>query len=62
METIWDDISRDNKKLKSLAWHEDVLKDREAAVKSGKAKFSDWEEAKIRIKRNVSTFNQPLAP
>ena len=31
METLWADLSRDEKKLKSPAWHETVLKDREEA-------------------------------
>jgi hypothetical protein len=38
----------------SPAWHEDVLKEREEALASGESKFSDWEEAKKRIRKNVS--------
>ncbi len=54
LETLWDDLVRDKKIYKSPSWHEDVLKDREEALQAGKVKFSDWEEAKERIKRNVS--------
>ncbi len=54
METIWDELTRDDKKLESPNWHEEVLRDREAAMKTGKASVSDWEEAKTRIRRNVS--------
>ncbi|MCP4265353.1 MAG: addiction module protein [Candidatus Brocadiaceae bacterium] len=54
MESIWDDITQDESTLKSPSWHETVLKDREDALASGKAKVSDWDKAKERIRRNVS--------
>ena len=54
MEALWADLSRDERKLKSPAWHETVLKDREEAFMAGKATVSDWEQAKKRIKKKVS--------
>ncbi len=36
METLWADLTRDEKKLKSPGWHETVLKDREEAYAAGK--------------------------
>jgi len=54
MEALWADLSRDEKKLKSPAWHETVLKDREEAFMAGKVSVSDWEQAKRRIKKKVS--------
>lgn len=54
MEALWADLSRDEKKLKSPAWHETVLKDREEAFMAGKVAVSDWEQAKRRIKKKVS--------
>ncbi|HSB30394.1 MAG TPA: addiction module protein [Candidatus Sulfobium mesophilum] len=54
MEALWADLSRDEKKLKSPAWHENVIKDREQAFTSGKVTVSDWEQAKRRIKKKVS--------
>jgi len=54
MELIWDDLSRDAENFKSPDWHEAVLKDREKAFNEGNISVSDWEEAKKRIKRNVS--------
>ena len=54
MEALWADLSRDEKKLKSPAWHETVLKDREEAFAAGKVTVSDWEQAKKRIKKKVS--------
>ena len=54
MEALWADLTRDEKKLKSPAWHETILKDREEAFVAGKVTVSDWEQAKRRIKKKVS--------
>ncbi len=54
METLWADLTRDEKTLKSPAWHEAVLKDREEALTAGKVSVSDWEQAKKRIQKKVS--------
>jgi putative addiction module component (TIGR02574 family) len=54
MEALWADLTRDEKKLESPAWHQTVLKDREEAFAAGKATVSDWEQAKKRIKKKVS--------
>jgi putative addiction module component (TIGR02574 family) len=54
MEALWADLSRDEKKLKSPAWHEAVLKDREEAYEAGKVALSDWDQAKKRIRKRVS--------
>ncbi len=54
METLWAELTRDESKLESPAWHGTVLKDREEAFKAGKANTSDWEQAKKRIKKKVS--------
>jgi len=54
METLWADLTRDEKQLKSPAWHKTVLKDREEAFAAGKVTVSDWEQAKKRIKKKIS--------
>jgi hypothetical protein len=54
MEALWADLTRDEQKFKSPAWHEAVLKDREEAFATGKVTVSDWEQAKKRIKKKVS--------
>lgn len=54
METLWADLTRNEKKLKSPDWHEAVLKDRKEAYVGGKVTVSDWEQAKKRIKKKVS--------
>jgi len=38
----------------SPAWHLEILRDREKALAAGKITFSDWEEAKKRIRRSIS--------
>jgi hypothetical protein len=54
MEALWADLTRDENKFKSPAWHETVLRDREEAFATGKVSLSDWEQAKKRIKKKVS--------
>ena len=54
IETLWDDISKDDKALESPSWHEEVLQDRQKALEAGKASARDWDQAKERIRRNVS--------
>lgn len=53
MESIWSDLSKDDQSLQSPDWHEEILNDREVALEQGKAKISDWADAKKRIKRNL---------
>ena len=54
MEMLWADMAGNEKNLDSPAWHEAVLSDREVALNAGKVTVSNWEEAKERIKKNVS--------
>lgn len=54
LETLWDNLARDDTVFRSPDWHEAILKDREQALLSGKIKVAEWEEAKKRIKRNIS--------
>ena len=53
LETIWDDLIRDEKVFESPLWHKEILEDRKKALAAGEVTISDWEEAKERIKRNV---------
>ena len=54
IETLWDDITKDDKALASPTWHEEVLQDRRKALDTGKATPHDWRETKDRIRRSVS--------
>lgn len=61
METLWAELTRNQKKLESPSWHEAVLKDREEALASGIVEISNWEEAKKRIKKKASLSNTCLS-
>jgi hypothetical protein len=54
MEAIWSDLSQDEAKFKSPAWHADALQEAQRLYKAGKATFSDWDEAKARIRRKIA--------
>jgi len=54
MEALWADLSKDDDRFESPAWHAQALREAERAMKSGKAKFSDWDEAKKRIRRKAA--------
>jgi hypothetical protein len=49
MEALWADLTRDETKFKSPAWHEAVLKDREEAFAAGRVTVWDWDQVKKRI-------------
>ena len=53
MEKIWEDLTKNKNELESPNWHIEVLNDRDNAIKEDKAKFSDWTEAKERIRKNI---------
>jgi hypothetical protein len=54
MESLWADLSGDPVKLTSPAWHLEELRATERLVEQGKARFSDWESAKRRIRRKIA--------
>jgi hypothetical protein len=54
MEALWAGLSQDEDRFKSPAWHEQALRNAERAVKGETAKFSDWEQAKKRIRHKAA--------
>jgi hypothetical protein len=56
MEALWVDLSQDEDRFESPAWHAEALREAERAMKNGKAKFSDWKEAKKRIRRKAANL------
>ncbi len=54
MEALWVDLSQDDAAVKSPAWHLATLKETERIVAAGRAKFSDWTEAKQRLRRKTA--------
>ncbi len=53
MEILWRDLSSDDSTIPSPKWHEDALKEASERHANGKAAFSDWTEAKVRIRNAV---------
>jgi hypothetical protein len=54
METLWSDLTRDEERFESPAWHGEVLRERAARVKQSKESFMDWETAKRQIRGEIS--------
>ncbi len=55
LEFVWTELTKEDKNLNSPDWHKNILTEREQSIESNEAVFSNWNEAKERIKRNVST-------
>ena len=53
MEALWADLSQDEGKTASPAWHGGELRKAERLVRAGKARFSDWQSASRRIRREA---------
>lgn len=53
MESIWDDLCRKADAVVSPAWHESVLKERDAPKQRGEEAFEDWDAAKRNIKNKI---------
>jgi hypothetical protein len=51
METLWEDLSRDEAELESPAWHADALRETAERVTRGEEKFLDWEQAKTELRK-----------
>ncbi|MFZ4598214.1 MAG: addiction module protein [Terrimicrobiaceae bacterium] len=54
IETLWADLSADESCIASPPWHRDALHESERLHAEGLATFSDWSEAKVRIRAAVS--------
>ena len=50
LERIWEDLCRKEEDLPSPQWHHDVLEARKIRLRQGEETFTDWEEAKQRIR------------
>jgi len=53
LEQVWESVVAKESRFESPTWHLEILKERESLVRSGKAKFSAWPEAKERIRKRV---------
>ena len=50
LETLWDDLSRDDAQLESPAWHEAVLTKTQQRLANGQEQVLDWEQAKVTLR------------
>ena len=50
MEALWDDLTRRDE-CETPAWHLEILREREQREKAGLEPYSDWEEAKERLRQ-----------
>jgi len=53
IERIWDDLQRNPEDVPSPSWHGDALREREDRIEEGCSQFSDWTEAKVRIRERT---------
>ena len=53
MESIWDDLCKNEESLLSPFWHGEILQEREEKIKKGSDKFVDWEKAKKHIRDSI---------
>jgi hypothetical protein len=53
MEDLWQNLSADDQKLESPAWHGDVLAERDRLIESGEEKYVDWEIAKKQLRAEL---------
>ena len=50
METLWEELSREETEQESPDWHRQVLKETEQRVQSGSETTLDWAEAKQQLR------------
>ena len=51
IDTIWDDICRNDQPITSPSWHDEILQERQKESQL-KSNFSDWEKAKQNIRNS----------
>ena len=51
LETLWDDLSRDDVQMESPAWHETALAETQQRLASGQEQVLDWEQAKVALRQ-----------
>jgi hypothetical protein len=51
METLWEDLSKNNDEFISPSWHGEILSKRDKNLSEGKDLILEWDEAKERIRR-----------
>ena len=50
METIWEDLSREDEEVESPGWHQQALLETERRLNAGQEKIVDWQAAKRELR------------
>ena len=50
LEAIWESLCRQPNDVPSPSWHGDILEKRARSVQDGTSQFTDWAEAKQKIR------------
>ncbi len=53
LETLWSELAVDESQVQSPAWHKDALAQARADYEAGRATFSEWDEVKDRLQRDL---------
>lgn len=53
LETLWADLTADDSEVPSPAWHREALEETRQRHERREAIFSDWTEAKTRLRATV---------
>ena len=51
IETVWEDLARDEEQIESPDWHFQELHDRAQRTEAGTEKVLDWETAKAELRK-----------
>lgn len=54
LEEVWDDLAKTPSEIPAPVWHGEELKAREERLAKGLTHFSDWSEAKERIRGQIA--------
>lgn len=54
LETLWADLTADDSQIPSPAWHREALEETRLRHERGEFSFSEWTEAKARLRAAVS--------
>ena len=57
MERLWEELSRQPHDIPVPDWQIEILSERIASVREGRAKFQDWDEAKTRLRERCDGFS-----
>ena len=53
MELLWEDVARSPKSVMSPQWHKAILDERRQSIAAGNAQFTDWDTAKMEIRKKL---------